>query len=246
MSEADWGSDVTELAAPPRKRIPGWVWGCGAGCGLFAIVAVLALVFVFRFVGKALDQDTQWESLGQHVVVTEPPPGVHIFGMPFRIEGIAMWVITDQAQGTQGMFMQASAGTEAAQTRGELLDPEGDMQIGGPFGGYGRNEVESGTVEVQGRTLPCLRYQSFPKGDAQEAGPFDAFKAQLEGASIVVDLTPEGSEDLLMLVLTKQRTRKRVSDEELRAFLAPFRIPGGTGPDAPEPPPVEEPVEEDR
>ena len=32
MSEAEWSSDVGELAAPPKKRIPGWVWGCGAGC----------------------------------------------------------------------------------------------------------------------------------------------------------------------------------------------------------------------
>ena len=40
------------------------------------IVAVLGLVVAFRFFGKMVDQDAQWERLGEHVAVEEPPPGV--------------------------------------------------------------------------------------------------------------------------------------------------------------------------
>jgi len=241
MSEAEWGSEVEQLAAPPKKRIPGWVWGCGAGCLLFALVAVLALVVVFRFVSKALDQDVQWERLAEVLPVEEPPPGVHIFGMPF-LEGTSMWVMTDTARNVQAVLIQSPPGGDAGETRRELLDPEGQVRLGGPFGGYGRNEVEPGQLQVQGRTLPCLRYQAFPEADAQDTPSMGPFGAQLEGASIVVDLAVEGSDELLVLILTKMRTSQRVTDQEITDFLAPFQLPGGVAPPA-APPAVPPPDE---
>lgn len=244
MSDAEWSSEVGELATPPKKRIPGWVWGCGAGCLLFLLLTVGVLAVGFTFVRKAVDQDAQWERLGAYLPVAERPPGVSIFGMPIRIEGMAMWVLMDEAHHRQGLFLQAPAGKDATQTRQELLASDQDKQLGGLFGGYGRNEVEKGTIEVQGRSLECLRYQSFPKEDSSESSSLSAVGAQFEGASMVVDLAPEGSGEVLLLILTKVRTSERVSDDELRAFLAPFQVPGGVRPPAPPPEPVQQPAEE--
>jgi len=242
MSEAEWSSEVGELAAPPKRRIPGWVWGCGAGCALALVVAVLALVVVFRVIAKATDQDKQWERLSEVLPLETPPPGVSIVGLP-RFKSTSIWFLEDTAHKRQMVVMQAPPGPKASETRKALLEDSGDVQFGGPFGGFGRNEVETGSIRVQGRDLPCLRYQSFPKDSGK--GPPGFLGKSLEGASIVVDLAPEDSDELLMLIFTKMSTHERVGDEELRSVLAPFRIPGGVDPPAPAPPePAEVPAGE--
>lgn len=40
MSEGDWSSEARGIE-PPKRRVPLWVWGCGGGCALFLLVAVI-------------------------------------------------------------------------------------------------------------------------------------------------------------------------------------------------------------
>jgi hypothetical protein len=241
MTDAEWSSDAGELATPPKKRIPGWLWGCGAGCLLFTIVAVLALVVVGRFASKMFDQDAQWEQIATVLPVSERPPGITVFGMPVKLEGTSMWFLTDTSRAMQGVLFHSPPSADAGKTRSELLDPSQEVSVGG----FGRNDPQAGQVEVQGRVLPCLRYKSM-SGEAGK-GPFGGLQRAMQGSSLVVDLAAEGSDELLALILTKSGTSQPVTDQELREFLAPFHIPGGTpDPVTPSPTPPAQGGEEDR
>jgi len=240
MSAAEWGSEIGELAQPPKKRIPGWVWGCGAGCLLFTLVAVLALVVAFRFFAKAVDQEAQWEKIQVVLPFDQRPPGVSVFAFPIKLEGTSMWFLNDMSRSMQGVLFHSPPSSDASRTRSELLDPAQEVSLGG----FGRIDPQAGEVEVQGRRLPCLRYRQ--TAGAGDGGFLGGFQSALQGSSLVVDLAPEGSEELLALILTKGGTNQPVSDAELRAFLEPFHIPGGTPAPAPPGAPPETPLEEGR
>jgi hypothetical protein len=94
--------------------------------------------------------------------------------------------------------------------------------------GLGRHNPEPGEVEIQGRRLRCLRYTSLASD--HKGGPMGKFMDQMQGASIVVDLAPEGSQELLAFILTRQGSSERIDDAAVVAFLTPFRIPGSNAP----------------
>lgn len=233
MSAAEWTGETSELAKPPKKKVPFWVWGCGAGCLLVMVVVLLLAAFAFKLVKSATDQKAQWASLSQHLPAETPPPGVIIIGVPIKLQGMSIWSLQDPANKQQAIVFQAPAGTNARESKAELFDATGDQS----FLGVGRHGVEAGEVEVQGRRLQCVRYTSLSSD--REPGPLEAVMKEMQGASIVVDLAPEGSDELLALILTRQGSEARIEAADLTLFLAPFRIPGGRIPDAQVLPPAE-------
>jgi hypothetical protein len=240
MSAAEWSGEMSELAKPPKKRVPTWVWGCGGGCLLMVVVALLLAAYGFKLVKGAADQDAQWARLGKHLPVDARPPGVMIFGVPFRLQGMSIWSLQDATNKQQAIVFQAPPGPKARESKAELFDATKEVS----FMGFGRHGVEVGEVEVQGRRLHCVRYTSMDED--REPGPMDSILKEMQGASIAVDLAPEGSDELLALILTRQGNEARIEDAALAQFLAPFRIPGGTAPtpaETPAQPPAEQPDE---
>lgn len=237
---AEWTGEVSELAKPPKKRVPVWIWACGGGCLLAFVVALLLAALSFNFFKKAMDQDAQWERLGQYLPVETRPPGIQIVGIPFKLEGMSMWILTDHGRKLQATVLSAEPGADAAKTRDELFDATKEIS----FMGLGRHDPELGEIEVQGRRLKTLRYTS--RSSESEAGPLESFLKEMQGASVAVDLAPEGSEALLALILTRQGTNERIEDAQVAEFLAPFRIPGSNLPPPPEPPAQPTPPDEGR
>lgn len=224
MTESDWSSEGSSVA-PPKKGIPGWVWGCGGGCALVLLVGVVLAFFGFRYARKFVDQDANWARIDEVLPVVERPEGYFVIGMPMKIDGISMFILTDPGGQRQAILFHGAPGAGTEDTRRELFQADGDVNIGGPLEGYGRNDVTAGTVEVQGRDLRVVRYQAFSK-DSKPKGLEGMMANAMDGANLIADLTPPGSEELLALIYSKQRTREPVSDEELREFLSAFRLPG--------------------
>ena len=46
----------------------------------------------------------------------------------------------------------------------------------------------------------------------------------IEGAALFLDLTAEGAEHPLLLMMVRQGDDEPISDEEIREFLAPFHV----------------------
>jgi len=224
MSAAEWSGETSELAKPPKKRIPTWIWACGGGCALVMVVGVLLAAFAFRFLSKGFDQEVQWAALSQHLPFEPPHPNLRIFGMPMQLEGMSMWMITDMANKQQATLLAAEPSPKATETKNELFDPTKVVS----FMGIGRHDPQPGEIEIQGRRLHCLRYTSLASD--HQGGAFGKFMEQMQGASVVVDLSPEGSQELLAFILTRQGSSDRIDDAVVTAFLAPFRIPGSNAP----------------
>jgi hypothetical protein len=231
VSEAGWGTDHLEPQKPPR-RVPVWVWACGSGC-LLVIVALAVLGFFgLRVFKETTDPETQWGRLAQVLPVEQPPPPLDIVGVP-SFGGIRMWTLTSKDGRSQAMIQHVTEDIEAA--RREFLEPEGG-EVNLPFiGRLGIFALDKGTVRIQGRELPYLRFQTFPPGSDPGAeehaderggrpGILEQMRRAVRGTSMHVDLRPGSSESGLFLQLTKPRSREPVTEEELRAFLEPFHV----------------------
>jgi len=224
MSEGDWSSDGTPLA-PPKRKVPLWVWGCGGGCALFLLVAVIAGVFLFRTVGKMADPELNWAGIDEVLPVVERPEGYNVFGLPFRIDGVRMWVLEASDQSHQVMLMHAEVGDSAAETRRELFRDNAGAR--------------AGVLAVQGRQLDVLRFDSQIAGDAQGGAFEEMMKRLADGAHANVDLSSGTNGDLLVLMYTERGAGAQIEDEELVEFLSHFRLAAAAAPEvAPEPAPA--------
>ncbi|HVS10482.1 MAG TPA: hypothetical protein VMS76_11455 [Planctomycetota bacterium] len=232
MSEEGWGTDHLKPQKPPRS-VPVWVWACGSGC-LLAIVALAVVGFFgFRFAQRSTDPALQWARLREVLPVDEPPPQLHIVGLP-TVRGVRVWMLTTADQRMQGMLQYVTEDVEGL--RRSLLEAEGAEQDVPVFGKIGMFAAEKGTARVQGRELPYLRFQTFPPGSEPEPEPdraeeregrpgiLEEIRSAAHGTSMHVDLHPESTDHGLFLRLTKPRSREPVSEEELIEFLEPFHV----------------------
>ena len=83
-------------------------------------------------------------------------------------------------------------------------------------------EAESFEIVVQGRTLKGVRGKHH-EGD----NPMPWAAGTEDGAGLVLDLTPEGAERPVLLMMVRQGDEEPISDEEVREFLSSFHV----GPD---------------
>lgn len=211
MSEGDWSSEGRTLASPKRK-VPLWVWGCGGGCALFLLVAVVLGVFGFRFVRKAVDPELNWAAIDEVLPVAERPEGYTVFGFPMRLDGVRMWFLEAADSSHQVVLMHAEPGEAASDARGEMLRS----------GGQG---FESSALTVQGRELTVLRYDTGAAAQSAKGPMQEMMKEFAVGAHANVDLTPPGSDELLLLMYIERGKDARVDDEELVEILSHFRLP---------------------
>lgn len=213
MSETEW---VEESAAPaPKRSKPVWWWFCGGGCLILVLLAVAGTWIAIDWVKKGKDPDQQWPQIARILPYDRRPNELElVFGSQFLAD---MYLFND-SRGYMVLFLYFDQ-DRAEDARRQVMDPE---YTGGVPALGERRDAELGTIEIQGRELPVLRY--FQHGeDVGEGSP-----PVLEGAAATVDLTPEGDPGFLSVtVIRASNSEEPVPDEYLRELLAPFHV----GPD---------------
>lgn len=203
MSETDWG-EAGEAPAPRKRRIPSWVWwGCGGGC-LLALLAALGLgVAGYRLYREGTDPEKQWPRLQRVLYFEERPEDLRIrFGFSL---GMDQFHLSD-AEGVEALLVEYPR--DAAGEYRRVMDPDLDLllDIGNPV------DPERGTIAVQGREVPCLRFSRIqPEPEGQSRGP-----------GIRLDLT--GDRPRPRTLELRHPGAARIEDAEVEAFLAPFDV----------------------
>ncbi len=200
MAEVAWGEEGE--APRKKKRVPTWVWwGCGGGCLLMVLAAIALTITGAFFFREARDPEKQWPKLAELLPFDQRPEHLEL-ELGFNV-GVRQFHLVDTANHIRAQLTefpnQASAG--------QMMDPgaKGPMGLGTPV------DPEGGTLAIQGRDVPYLRFSRI-KPEPEEMGP-----------GIRLDLTGERSKPLI-LELRRIESEERISDEEVVAFLAPFDV----------------------
>jgi hypothetical protein len=201
VSEQAWG-DEESVSAPRKRTVPKWVWwGCGGGCLVATLIVALVSVFMFRTVRESMDPEKQWPKLAEVLHFDERPDLDLNVGIGFA--GVDRFILQDRSGERMGTVL---AYPPAA--RGELdkfLSPDGEL----PFGMGRLREAEEGTITVQGREVPALRFA----GVESEPEPF--------GAGIRIDLSGSGAPRGFEL---RRLKAEAVTDADVETFLAQFDV----------------------
>jgi hypothetical protein len=216
MNESPW----SEETAPATKKggVPAWAFWVGGGCLLLLLLVGIGGFFAVRFVKQAaeewMDPEKQWPKVNEILPFDKRPDGV-TFKASWHIFGTDGWVFNDQ-HGYMVMLMQLPE-KNSQQMREQLLDPSSSRAVFGNFGRHGQQRLK---LQVQGRELDALRFVQEVGGgndtDTKSTGP---------GATLVVDLTPEGATRPLILQMTRANGGEEAFDEKAALdFLEPFHV----------------------
>jgi hypothetical protein len=204
MTNEDWG-DIESV--PKRKgAFPPWLWFCGSGCIIVVLLLVGLLALGVRFVDRGSDSERQWPRLEKVLPFEQRSEEFELkFG----------W----QVFGTEGYTFFEKDGDLFAQL---LLVSDDDEDVAVEIKSSGAGDHEDVVLIIQGRELQAARLD----GNSEAHGPW--WGPQNEGAaSLLVDLTEEGSEQSLMLIMARQDTSDPITKGDVARFLAPFHV----GPD---------------
>ena len=250
MSEVNWGSDHLE---PPKKRsIPLWVLGCGGGC-MFMIGATIVAVIVAtpkakRWVEALSKPEVQWPRLAETLPFDAAPEGFSIARLPVPL--IDLWLLRSQDQALT-VFVLAADQDESGGPWGQWMSKPQEAPF--LAGLLGEIESSEGTLVVQGRELRSVRYARKelpppvsapeppqppeaprPVGGGAEVPEIDLpldtrlsmrlDNESVRGGGISLDVTPEESSERIVVWLLREAEGATVSDDDARAFLAPFHI----------------------
>jgi hypothetical protein len=217
MSESPWSEEGAP--APKKKAVPTWAWWVGGGCLFLLLIVGVGGFFVVRFVGQAAeewqDPERQWANIKQILPHDTRPEGVD-FVLSWHL-GMDMYVLNDR-HGYAILLMELPA-KDSGQSREQLLDPSASY---GVFGKFGRRNQQRLKLQVQGRELDALRFvQDGPERGNQEPG----MPGTGAGATIVVDVTPEDAERVVILQMTRTSGGDEPLDEQVVIdFLEPFHV----------------------
>ena len=226
MAETAWAEETG--GAPKKRAIPTWAWFCGAGCLAALVLAIVAGVFLVDQWKKARDPERQWQELAEALPYDHRPEGWELgFGFGANFLGFKMYFL--QRQGAEMAIVMHLPEREAEETRKQMFD---EKFSGGFFGMGARSDTKLGTIEVQGRTLPAMWFyqkagEAKPSREGTNSRRSGGSEPTQEGASVILDVTPEGEARPLILQLIRVHASEPYTDEEVRAFLQPFHV----GPD---------------
>lgn len=238
MSEVDWGTEANE-APKPKSRVPKWAWFCGGGCLLALILGGALSFLVFKKAQDAMDVDKQSASLAQELPFDALPEGFEFSpegAFLSMVPGIDTAWALQSADRTESLQIQLLE-PDASQLRREAirtgeLGPDASKQLG-PFG---VRALEHGEVEIQGRTLPWLRFQTFEPPAAKDAaaGAEKDENAELSLDDVVdrasrqrilfLDLTRDGATGALILQYSAIGDGGPVDPADIAELLKPFHV----------------------
>lgn len=208
MSEIEWSS---EGEAPPRKKksVPAWLWwGCGTGCLLMVLAAVVVTVLFMRVADSATDPEKVWPRVQELLPFDQRPEGWDADGGTLSFLGVGQFHLRPPGGLPYMILHRLPAPGEVD----KFLDPE-SAQNRGVVAGVGKiREPQDGTIEIQGRETRFLRFRPWiPDEEVQQSI-----------SSIRIDITGTGAVPLL-LEITDHSTEP-VTDEEVRELLTPFDV----------------------
>ena len=229
----------TERVEPPRTRraVPRWLWGCGIGCGLFALLGLVLVLLGAREYERMRDPERQWARLGEILAVVERPADCEIAGAPWLLSLLpgfhGFWSIA-ASDGSWQADVQAYEAA-AQEEFSSLFTEEGLAQVSMSWIGIGFHDFEPGTLAVQGRELRAFRFRTKPLEEgAEPADPPDKgwlarqkaeIASQTARALVNVDVTPAPPGEYLVLIQYSTPGKlERIGDEELCAFLDHFDL----------------------
>jgi len=201
MNDTQWSE---EQAAPAKKkRFPSWVWwGCGGGCALVVLVFAAVAILGGRMVKRGMDPEVQWPRLEKVLAFEERPEGLELeFGMDL---GAEQFHLRDTRHGLAVTIFEFPLSAKAGYE--QFLDPENS-----PIGLGKTIDPEAGTIAIQGREVPCLRFAGVRGLEAND-----------RGSGIRVDLTGDRSKPRLLEL--RSGRDERIEDAVVEEFLAPFQV----------------------
>jgi hypothetical protein len=210
MTELKWSEETTE-APRKKRRFPAWLlWGCGCGCLALLLVGGILSVLGVRVWNRAHDPEVVWAHVEELLPYETRPEGWEAVGISFDMLDFGQYVLNPPEE---PFFLMVQRMPSPAELE-PLLDPD-SRQNRGIFGVNKIRQPESGTIEVQGREVRCMRYLSWLPEDAQEKGA--------GGASLRIDLTSERGPPIL-LQITALDDRARIEDADVARLLEPFEV----------------------
>lgn len=222
MAESEWGEQVEEQRTTAKGGIPMWVWGCGGGCLLLMVLGVVAVgmfakVFVEE-IEKAQDPEVQQAVVAQYMDFDEWPEEYELMGVPMvsRMSEMDMVMIFGESGGSMYMAMLMAFPETEKEGVDEIFDPE--FNSGGMFGMGGWENVSEGDLHIDGRDA---RYRRF------EADSVNFSEEETSGPSMMIDLTGNGPEVVLVQVTRIAGDEGELTDEEVLTFIGePFEVWG--------------------
>jgi hypothetical protein len=211
MSESPWNEEGAP--APKKKSVPTWAWWVGGGCLLMLLAAVAAVLLIGSFVKKSLDPEKQWPKVAKVLPFDSRPENLTlVWGSQI---GMELYVFHD-ANGLIVTLMCPPG--DGGKSKQKMFD---EKQSFSAFGKGGRHSMQPATIRVQGRELQALR---FVQEAADSSGPSGAPSAG-SGGSVLVDVTPEDSEQPVIIQLTRANgSQDAISDQTVIDLLAPFHV----------------------
>lgn len=204
MTDTSWGDE----AAPAKKKsIAPWLWFCAAGCLVALILGAIVAKVGFDMVKTWGDAETQLPAL-QEAMPFDPLPPETEFVQAIRFP--MNWFIFRDTRGYV-MFFFIAGGGDGEELRKTILSEK--------FTGFGmgsRSNSESAELSLQGRDVKGLRFVQ-ERGTSKSGG--DA-----EGASILLEVGPEGGDHVVIVQITRRGSGETVTDDEVKTLLRPFHV----------------------
>ena len=204
MPESEWSE---EMAEPPKKGIPMWVWGCG-GCGLIAMILVLVAIGmgVSTFT-KMTDPEVVWPKVNEVLPFDERPAGFQAYGGDLFGSGGFAIINTSESLMAIIFDLELESGDDAEM---DELFSGGVFKRDNKFGMTNVKDITPIKVTVGGREVKALRFRSsdefdFPMMEAQKTGG--------EAWVLLVDLSREEGR-LRMIEIIDMKPHESGDEEE--------------------------------
>jgi hypothetical protein len=218
MTETPWGD---EEPPPKKKSVPTWVWFCGGGCLLALVLLAAGGFMLFGFIKNTMDPEQAWPKLNAILPFDERPPELKMLaGLDMSLVGQQQFTLVD-ARGFMAQFMLVK-GKQGNKMREDMFASE-TPKLTGNMGTIEFEDVQRGTIDVQGRTLRVVRMK-IGLGWIKKIMPDEEAEKGM-GAAVYVDLEPEGQDGMFWLQYTRQDPKGGpITDEELQRFFKPFHV----------------------
>jgi hypothetical protein len=209
VTEVPWSEEAVETLRKKRRISPWLLWGSGCGLAVLVVGGILT-VLGMREWNRAHDPEIVWPEVAAILPYDTRPEGWEAIGTSFDVIGFNHYMLRPPDEPLI-LVLQSMPSERGLQP---FFDPASRQNRG--F--FGLNEIrapELGTIEVQGRSVRCLRFLSWLPEEAHRQGA--------NGASIRLDLSGEYGPPI-MVQITAADERAQIEDADVARLLQPFQI----------------------